>query len=214
MRGGSTLQVVQLLGARAVAWAGGFACISVAAYALVAYGAFPLGALVHPQMKLAFQDHSVAVYTHVFASALALLLAPLQLAATWRRKHPAWHRRAGRIYLAAGVLPGGLSGLYVAQFAFGGAVSTGGFSLLALLWLGTAALAYQAIRRGDVPAHRHWMLLNVALTFAAVTLRLYLGLFFASRVPFELFYPWVSWLCWVPNLLLMRFFLARQPPTR
>ena len=112
------------------------------------------------------------------------------------------------------MLPGGLSGLYVAQFAFGSAVSTWGFSLLAILWLGTAALAYRSIRHGDVPAHRRWMLLNVALTFAAVTLRLYLGLFFAIGVPFELFYPWVSWLCWVPNLLLMAVYLARRPVLR
>ena len=195
-------------------WVAAIGCIGIAAYAAIAYAAFPLGALVHPQMKLAFQGHSVAIYTHIFASALALLLVPLQLAAGWRRRHAAWHRRAGRVYLALGVLPGGLSGLYVAQFAFGGDVSTWGFSLLAILWLGTAALAYRSIRHGDVPAHRRWMLLNVALTFAAVTLRLYLGLFFASGVPFELFYPWVSWLCWVPNLLLMAVYLARRPVLR
>ena len=199
-----TLRTLQSAGARV----GAAGCVGVAAYAVVAYGVLPLGAVVHPQMKLAFQAHSVAIYTHIFASALALLLVPSQLAAGWRRKHPAWHRRAGRVYLAVGVLPGGLSGLYVAQFAFGGAVSTWGFSMLAILWLGTAALAYRAIRRGDVPTHRRWMLLNVALTFAAVTLRLYLGLFFANRVPFELFYPWVSWLCWVPNVLLMTAYLA------
>jgi len=202
-----TLRILQSTGA----WVGAAGCVGVAAYAAVAYGVFPLGALVHPQMKLAFQAHSVAIYTHIFASALALLLVPSQLAAAWRRKHPAWHRRAGRVYLAVGVLPGGLSGLYVAQFAFGGAVSTWGFSMLAIVWLGTAALAYRAIRHGDVLMHRRWMLLNVALTFAAVTLRLYLGLFFANHVPFELFYPWVSWLCWVPNVLLMTAYLARRP---
>ena len=108
-------------------WVAAIGCIGVAAYAAIAYAAFPLGALVHPQMKLAFQGHSVAIYTHIFASALALLLVPLQLAAGWRRRYPAWHRRAGRVYLALGVLPGGLSGLYMAQFAFGGAVSTWGF---------------------------------------------------------------------------------------
>ena len=199
-----TFRLLQSTGA----WVAAIGCVGVAAYAAVAYSVFPLGALVHPQMKLAFQAHSIAIYTHIFASALALGLAPLQLAAGWRRRHPSWHRRAGRVYLAAGVLPGGLSGLYVAQFAFGGALSTWGFSLLAVLWLGTAALAYRAIRRGDVSTHRRWMLLNVALTFAAVTLRIYLGMFFANRVPFELFYPWVSWLCWVPNLLLMVAYLA------
>ena len=202
-----TFRLLQSTGA----WVAAIGCVGVAAYAAVAYSVFPLGALVHPQMKLAFQAHSIAIYTHIFASALALGLAPLQLAVGWRRRHPSWHRRAGRVYLAAGVLPGGLSGLYVAQFAFGGALSTWGFSLLAVLWLGTAALAYRAIRRGDVSTHRRWMLLNEAWTFAAVTLRIYLGLFFANRVPFELFYHWVSWLCWVPNLLLMAAYLARRP---
>lgn len=43
---------------------------------------------------------------------------------------------------------------------------------------------------------------NVALTFAAVTLRLYLGPLMALGVPFELAYPAVAWLCWVPNLVV------------
>ena len=97
--------------------------------------------------------------------------------------------------------------MYMAQFAFGGIVSQAGFSLLALGWLFTGLMAYLAIRRRDIHGHRRWMIRNYALTFAAVTLRTYLGLFFAAGVKFEDFYPAVSWLCWVPNLVLAEWLI-------
>lgn len=184
--------------------------VGVAVYAAVAYGFLPLGSLVHPQMKLAFESHEVGIYIHIFTSALALLLGPWQFSAGLRQCYPQGHRWSGRAYLVAGVLPGGLSGLYVAQFAFGGVVSVTGFSLLALMWLASAWLAYLAIRRGDVAAHQRWMLRNFGLTFAAVTLRIYLGSFAAAGVPFEVFYSWLSWLCWVPNLLAVEWLFIRK----
>jgi hypothetical protein len=46
------------------------------------------------------------------------------------------------------------------------------------------------------------MVRNFALTFAAVTLRLWLPGSVLSGVPFEVAYPIVAWLCWVPNLVV------------
>jgi len=57
------------------------------------------------------------------------------------------------------------------------------------------------------------MVRNFALTFAAVTLRLWLPASIASGVPFELAYPAVAWLCWVPNLLAAEL-LLRQTRSR
>ena len=54
------------------------------------------------------------------------------------------------------------------------------------------------------------MVRNFSLTFAAVTLRVYLGLFFVAGVPFELFYPFVAWLAWVPNLLIAEWLFNRR----
>jgi hypothetical protein len=45
---------------------------------------------------------------------------------------------------------------------------------LALAWLYTGAKAFSAARQRDFVAHRRWMIRNFSLTFAAVTLRLYL----------------------------------------
>lgn len=176
--------------------------IAVAFYAVFAYGFRPLGSLVHPDMTLVFQRHSVAIYIHVFASLIALVLGPFQFSARLRKKYLSMHRWIGRVYLSVGVTVGGLSGLYMAQFAFGGLPSRAGFTLLAICWLATGVLGYLAIRRGDIESHRRWMVRNFALTFAAVTLRIDLGLFFAAGFKFQDFYPWVTWLCWIPNLIV------------
>jgi hypothetical protein len=54
------------------------------------------------------------------------------------------------------------------------------------------------------------MVRNFALTFAAVTLRLWLPVSTVSGVAFELAYPVIAWLCWVPNLVAAEFFLERS----
>lgn len=193
-----------------------FLSIGVAVYTLVAYVVVPLGDLVHPEMKAVFQAHPIGIYAHIFCSLIALALGPFQFAGGIRDKYRAFHRWSGRIYLSIGVLVGGLSGLYMAQYAFGGIVSRLGFSILAIAWLTTGLFAYLAIRKGDVDTHRRWMIVNFSLTFAAVTLRIYLGIFIALGMKFEEFYPVVSWLCWVPNVLLVAWALnsrSKQPRT-
>lgn len=174
--------------------------LGVAGYAVFAYGFLPLGSIVHPDMRATFETYSLGIYAHIFASALALALGPFQFWAGLRSRRPALHRWMGRLYLGLGVLVGGLAGLFMAWHAFGGLVSQLGFGALALAWLYTGLRAYLAIRAGDISAHRRWMVRNFALTFAAVTLRLWLPASFATGIPFELAYPAIAWLCWVPNL--------------
>ncbi len=67
--------------------------------------------------------------------------------------------------------------------------------------------AYAAIRARDIELHRRWMVRNFALTFAAVTLRLWLPASVVSGIPFEAAYPVIAWLCWVPNLLAAELLL-------
>jgi hypothetical protein len=62
----------------------------------------------------------------------------------------------------------------------------------------------------DIDRHRAWMLRNYSLTFAAVTLRIYLPLA-AAVLHFDFIpaYRVISWLCWVPNLIVAEI-LARR----
>ena len=187
-----------------------FFALGVAGYAVFAYGFMPLGSLVHPDMKLNFVIHPIGIYTHVYASLVALSLAPFQFSNRIRANYPRAHRVMGRIYLGIGVTFGGLSGLYMAIFAFGGPVAKLGFACLATSWLYTGLRAYQAIRRGAVQEHRSWTVRNVALTLAAVTLRIYLPSSMIAGIPFEVAYPAIAWLCWVPNLIVAELFFARR----
>jgi uncharacterized membrane protein len=182
--------------------------LGVAAYAAFAYGFMPLGSLVHPDMKLNFLAHKAGIYTHVFASLVALSLSPFQFSSWLRSTRPRLHRFIGRTYLGVGVALGGLSGLYMSAFAFGGPVAKLGFACLAVCWLFTGLRAFQAIRRGAVQEHRKWVVRNVSLTLAAVTLRIYLPSSMIAGIPFELSYPAIAWLCWVPNLLVAELVFA------
>lgn len=176
--------------------------VLVAAYAIGTYG-FGAGAGgLPPEFRESFRSRALGVAAHIFASATALLLGPVQFS-SWVRAHwPVLHRIVGRVYLGVAVPVGGLAGLYLSAFAFGGLVTRLGFGSLAVAWLYTAFRGYVAARAGDFSAHRRWMIRNYALTFAAVTLRLYLPLGFFLQVPFEFSYRLISWLCWIPNLIV------------
>ena len=181
------------------------ACLGVAYYAIATYaGGIPSG------MQAGAATPEV-LYVHVFASLVALALGPLQFAASLRARHPRLHRNSGRLYLL-GVFVGGGAGLLLAFFAQGAWVAKAGFAALAVCWLHTAIRALVAILAGDVVAHRRWMVRNFALTFAAVTLRLYLPAAMVSGVPFEAAYPAIAWLCWVPNLLAAEALFNRTGP--
>ena len=179
-----------------------FLALGVAGYAIFAYGFMPLGSLVHPEMKITFLANKAGIYTHIFASVTALALGPLQFSDRIRRSRPQLHRWMGRLYLAVGVGIGGLSGLYMAAFAFGGLFAKLGFATLAVAWLFTGLRAFQAIRRGHVSEHRKWMIRNFSLTLAAVTLRFYLPASMIAGLPFELSYTVIAWAAWLPNLLV------------
>lgn len=183
--------------------------LGVAGYAAFTYGFLPLGSLVHPDMKASFTQHAAGVYTHIFASIVALVLGPFQFSTRLRQNNVALHRWMGRIYLTVGVLIGGLSGLYISQFAYGGTVARAGFAMLALAWLYTGARAYFAIRRKAIEEHRKWMVRNFALTLAAVTLRIYLPISFVVGADFAVAYGIIAWLCWVPNLVFAEWLNQR-----
>jgi uncharacterized membrane protein len=184
--------------------------MAVAAYAILAYALLPPGALASPAMREVYARHRLLVYGHVFGAALALALGPWQFSARLRATRASLHRCIGRCYLIFGVGLGGLCGLALSRCAQGGPVAQLGFASLAIAWLYTGARGWLAIRARRVAQHRRWMVRNYALTLAAVSLRIYVGVVLAARWPFDPAYAAIAWLCWVPNLLLAERCLRRH----
>ena len=150
-----------------------------------------------------------AFYLHVLPGSLALLIGGPQFIGTLRDKFIGIHRTIGKIYVVS-VFVSSVAGLMLALFADGGIAAKAGFAGLALLWFYTNYRAYTAIRRVDTTEHRSWMIRNFALTFAAVTLRIWLPLFLAGLgMKFNTAYPIISWLCWVPNILVAEILVRR-----
>lgn len=144
--------------------------------------------------------HGFALTLHIVGAIVTLVVGPFQFLTRLRNRHLRVHRILGRLYLL-GVLAGGLGGLYyLAAFSYGGLTTHVAFGSLAVVWLATGVLAYRMARTRQIVEHRRWMIRNFALTFAAVTLRLWLPGLEISGVSFDIAYPIVAWLCWVLNL--------------
>jgi uncharacterized membrane protein len=146
---------------------------------------------------------------HAACAATALLIGPWQFLSKLRVRRPSLHRWMGRTYVFA-CLIGGVTGFILALGASTGAVSTAGFGLLAIFWIYSTGMAWRLAMRRDFAAHRRWMIRSFALTFAAVTLRLYLPIAGALPLTMEDAYRAISFLCWVPNLLLAELWLRQR----
>jgi uncharacterized membrane protein len=181
--------------------------LGVAGYGLYAYLVLSPGTTVHPAIKAAYAAHPVRVVIHVAFAALTLLTGPFQFFPSLRAR-TRLHRALGYVYFT-GVIGGGIAGFFTAFIAYGGLVARVGFGALAVTWLWTGVAALLAVRRRDFVAHEVWALRSFALSFAAVTLRLYMPLWFMTGLQFEDFYPVQAWLCWVPNLLFIEWILLR-----
>ena len=162
------------------------------------------------QQKAVYTAHMTMLITHILASMLAILIGPFQYLPGIRKGR--WlkvHRWLGRMYLLS-VLFGALSGLYMAQFAYGGIITELGFGTLAVLWLYSGYRAYRHIRNKDLEAHRQWMIRNYALTFAGVMLRVWAPLSVGMGADFTTAYIIIGWACWVPNLLVAEWIIRRN----
>lgn len=142
---------------------------------------------------------------HVAGGATALALGAFQLV-TWRGSRRWWHRAAGRVYVVA-CLAGAVGGFWLALTSTAGIAASLGFGLLAVAWISTTLLAWRKALSGDFGQHRRWMIRSLALTFAAVTLRIMIPLSFLTGLDFPTAYRAIAFLCWVPNLVVTELWL-------
>lgn len=158
---------------------------------------------------LASQLWNTAFYQHIIFGGLALLAGWTQFSSHLRNTRTALHRTLGKIYIVVCLLSGSAA-LYLAYFATGGIIASLGFACLGGYWMFTTVKAYLAIRAKQVSKHQGWMIRSYALTWAAVTLRIYLPLAQIAQLDFIEAYRVIAWLCWVPNLLVAEWIIMRM----
>ena len=150
------------------------------------------------------------IILHAGAAATALLCGPAQLLMKLRRHWSVVHRWVGRVYVA-GCLVGGGSGLVLAAGVSEGPIAQAGFACLGVLWITVTFQGWRNARARRWAEHERWMVRSFALTFAAVTLRIYLPVaVFAFGFEFDNAYRAIAWLCWVPNAIAAELYLRRQ----
>ncbi len=205
-----------------------FLAIGVAFAAIAPYATFNPDNFNNATSRFANETplRLAGLYIHAFSGGIALIIGPFQFISRLRTRRPTLHRWMGRIYLVA-ILFGGLSAFLIAPGMISGLVGEFGLILLGMLWLWTGWNAYRNIRAGNKNIHREWMIRNYALTFSAVTLRLWLGTLIGTQIPFletkyagdfdALFvevYRVVMWLAWVPNLIVAEMIVQRRRTTQ
>ena len=157
------------------------------------------------------------IIIHATFGSIALFTGMLQLLSKFREKFPRANIVLRKIYYTS-VIISGTFGLYVALYAQGGLVNKIGFGMLAVLWLYSIAKAIRADSAGDMTSFRIWIVRNYALTFAAVTLRLYIPILWSfygfNPEAFNATYATLGFLCWVPNIIFVEwFYLNKIKPT-
>jgi hypothetical protein len=155
------------------------------------------------------QMYLAVFFAHISFGGLALLTGWSQFSVKLRSRYLNLHRTLGKIYVSS-VMLSSFAGFTIAYFATGGIISTLGFMGLAIGWLFTIVKAYTSVLNRNIQAHQAWMIRNYALTFAAVTLRIWLPFSQAAlHMDFNTAYRIISWLCWVPNLVVAELIVRR-----
>jgi uncharacterized membrane protein len=112
------------------------------------------------------------VVVHIVCAVLYAVLGAFQFSASLRRRHPRWHRTAGRVLVVLG-LAVAFTALWMTQF-YPRHPGNGELAYLFRLAFGSGmavciVLGFTAIRSGDVPRHRAWMTRAYALALGAGT---------------------------------------------
>jgi len=162
-----------------------------------------------------FSASPVPVVVHVAAAVGYALLGAFQFSASIRRRHPGWHRRAGRALVVLG-LAVAFSALWM-TLAFPRKEGTSDllYTFRLLFGSGMAAsiiLGLTSIRRRDITRHRAWMTRAYALALGAGTQAFTVGfgeaLFGSGVVRTDL----MMGAGWAINLAVAEWFIRRPSP--
>ena len=162
-----------------------------------------------------FAAMPLPVVLHIVSATVFAILGPLQFAAGFRRRWPTWHRVAGRLVVACGLLVS-LTGLWMTLFSArpdgSGSVLYASRIVFGSAMVVSIIVGLAAILRRDVKSHRAWMARGYALGLGAATqmLTLMVGHVLAGP-PTELTHDLLMGAGWVINLGVAEWAIRHRP---
>jgi len=168
------------------------------------------GFLQLKQQAIATGWYLPGYYAHVLISGIILVAGFFQVFPQSSRRFVRVHRLLGYIYVLGILFFAAPGALVMSLFINRGPWVLASFLLQCTLWFAFTAIAFREIRKRNIAAHKRWMWRSYALTFAAITLRVYI--FFTSyQVSLDQpgAYAALAWLSWVPNLILVELVVNR-----
>jgi uncharacterized membrane protein len=160
-----------------------------------------------------FAGFPLPLMVHVLAAIVFAVVGAFQFVPRIRRNRPGWHRIAGRVLVANGLLVAGSAVWITLIYAEKPGTGTLLFVLRLVFAPAMAAclvLGITTVRRGDIAGHRAWMIRAYAIGLAAGTQAFTGGigeaLFGKETLPGDL----AKGSAWVINLAIAEWVIRRQ----
>jgi uncharacterized membrane protein len=120
-----------------------------------------------------FMAAPAPVLLHVLSATAYCLLGAFQFAPAFRRHWPSWHRRAGRVLAACGILAGAtglwMTAVYDIPASLQGTLTYVARCVVGLSMVASIVIAWSSILRRDVARHEAFMIRAYALGQGAGT---------------------------------------------
>lgn len=163
-----------------------------------------------------FVASPVPIAVHVVSASLFCTFGAAQFVAAFRRQRPRWHRVAGRVWTACGLLAG-LTGLWMNLFyelpATDNALLYAFRIFFGAAMVACLALGFVAMRERDVRGHSAWMTRGYAIGLGAGTQALVQIPFSLDGPPGALARSLLMGAGWGINLAIAEWLVRRRLPT-
>ncbi|HWD89813.1 MAG TPA: DUF2306 domain-containing protein [Mucilaginibacter sp.] len=140
-----------------------------------------------------FRRNPVLTLIHIIPAFIFIVLGPFQFSRGIHKRFPLWHRRSGRVFFVCGAIVG-ITALVMsfAMPAIGGLNQAAATTFFGVFFCLALFKAYRHILKREIELHREWMIRAYSIGLAVATIRVIVGVFFATSrlsglTPYEFF---------------------------
>jgi uncharacterized membrane protein len=131
-----------------------------------------------------FAAHYPLLVAHVMLASVAMVAAVTQIWPRLPARHPALHRRVGRVYVCTAIPAAACAMVIGAATPFGPFLAVSNV-FLAALWLWFTINGYLAARRRRFADHRRHMVRSATLALSIITNRIWTPILFLALHPLQ-----------------------------